>query len=279
VCVPHDALPPIPAIAGAAVDSEDLVLKAADGTEFAAFAARAENPGGAGVVVMPDVRGLFTFYEELALRFAETGLNAITIDYFGRTAGVGKRNEPNWQFMPHVVKTHPSTIAQDVRAAVEYLRSPEGGRCTSVFTVGFCFGGSSSWNQSAEGHGLAGAVGFYGHPSRVIQQMVPPDPGAEDGREERLAAYKEFMSTIKSSIERVPEMKAPILALQAGADQMITQADSDAFKAELDKAGIPNEFKTYEGAPHSFFDRSYEEHEEASADAWTRILAFIEKHK
>jgi carboxymethylenebutenolidase len=177
------------------------------------------------------------------------------------------------------VKTHPSTIAQDVRAAVEYLRSPEGGRCTSVFTVGFCFGGSSSWNQSAEGHGLAGAVGFYGHPSRVIQQMVPPDPGAEDGREERLAAYKEFMSTIKSSIERVPEMKAPILALQAGADQMITQADSDAFKAELDKAGIPNEFKTYEGAPHSFFDRSYEEHKEASADAWTRILAFIEKHK
>ena len=262
MCVPHDALPPIPAIAGAAVDSEDLVLKAADGTQFAAFAARAESPNGSGVVVMPDVRGLFRFYEELALRFAEIGINAVTIDYFGRTAGVSKRNDPEFQFMPEVMKTQPSTIAQDVRAAVEYLRSPEGGNCTSVFTVGFCFGGSSSWNQSAEGHGLAGAIGFYGHPGRVIQQMMNPGVPTE----------------IKSTIQRVPEMKSPILALQAGADQMIKQEDTDAFKAELDKAGIENEFKTYEGAPHSFFDRSYEEHKEASADAWARIQAFIAKH-
>jgi carboxymethylenebutenolidase len=262
MCVPHDAHPPIPAIAGAAIDTEDLVLKAADGTEFAAFAARAESPNGKGVVVMPDVRGLFTFYEELAMRFAEQGINAVTIDYFGRTGGVSKRNDPDFQFMPHVIQTRPETVAQDVRAAVDYLKSPAGGNCTSVFTVGFCFGGSSSWMQSAEGHGLAGAIGFYGHPSRVIQAMVNP----------------ESAKGIRPAIERVPEMKAPILGLQAGADQMITQADTDAFKAALDKAGIANEFKTYEGAPHSFFDRTYEEHKEASADAWERVLEFMRKH-
>ena len=66
---------------------------------------------------------------------------------------------------------------------------------------------------------------------------------------------------------------------RAGADQMITRADTDAFKAALDKAGIPNEVKTYDGAPHSFFDRSYEEHAEASADAWQRILAFVDKYR
>lgn len=263
MCVPHDAHPPIAPIAGAAVDSEDLVLKAADGTPFAAFAARAEKANGAGVVVMPDVRGLFTFYEELALRFAEAGINAVTIDYFGRTAGVSKRNDPEWQFMPHVMKTLPDTIALDVRAAVDYLRTPAGGNCASVFTVGFCFGGSSSWTQAAEGHGLAGAVGFYGHPGRVIQAMVSP----------------EAAKGIKSCNDRAGEMKAPILGLQAGADQMIKQADTDAFKAALDAAGVPNEFKTYEGAPHSFFDRTYEEHAEASADAWKRILAFIAANK
>ena len=69
------------------------------------------------------------------------------------------------------------------------------------------------------------------------------------------------------------------MALQAGADQMITQADTDAFKAALDGAGIANDVKTYEGAPHSFFDRSYEEHAEASANAWQRILAFVESNK
>jgi carboxymethylenebutenolidase len=262
MCVPHDAHPPIPAIAGAAIDSEDLTLTASDGTKFAAFAARAESPNGTGVVVMPDVRGLFTFYEELALRFAEQGMNAVTIDYFGRSGGVSKRNDPDFQFMPHVLQTRPETVAQDVRAAVDYLKSPAGGSCRSIFTVGFCFGGSSSWMQSAEGHGLAGAIGFYGHPGRVIQAMVNP----------------ETAKGIKPAIERVGEMKAPILGLQAGADQMITQADTDAFKAALDAAGVPNEFKTYEGAPHSFFDRTYEEHKDASADAWQRILAFIGKY-
>ncbi|MEO8538602.1 MAG: dienelactone hydrolase family protein [bacterium] len=263
MCVPHDAHPPIPAIAGAAVDTEDLVLSASDGTKFAAFAARAEKANGAGVVVLPDVRGLFTFYEELGMRFAEQGINAVTIDYFGRTAGVGKRNEPGWNFMEHVIKTHPDTVAQDTRAAVDYLKSPAGGSCTSVFTVGFCFGGSNSWNQAAAGHGLAGAVGFYGHPSKTVQALVSPAAAAG----------------IPASIDRVPQMTCPIMALQAGADQMITQVDTDAFKSALDKAGIENEFKTYEGAPHSFFDRSFDEHKEASADAWQRILAFIEKHR
>jgi carboxymethylenebutenolidase len=79
-------------------------------------------------------------------------------------------------------------------------------------------------------------------------------------------------------MDKVPQMKAPILGLQAGADQMITQADTDAFRAALDKVGVPNEFKTYAGAPHSFFDRTYTEHAEASADAWERVLGFIQKY-
>ncbi len=263
MCVPYDALPPILPLAGAAIDSEDLVLKAADGTEFAAFAARAEKPNGAGMVVLPDVRGLFSFYEELGLRFAEQGINAVTIDYFGRTAGVGKRNEPGWNFMEHVLKTHPDTVAQDAAAAVAYLRSPAGGSCTSVFTVGFCFGGSNSWNQAAGGHGLAGAIGFYGHPSKVIQDMVAPAGG----------------SGIPATMSRIAKMDCPIMALQGGTDQMITQVDTDAFKAALDKAGVANEVKTYEGAPHSFFDRAYEQHADASADAWQRILAFVERYR
>jgi carboxymethylenebutenolidase len=93
--------------------------------------------------------------------------------------------------------------------------------------------------------------------------MVSPDAGKD----------------IPPSIARVPHMTCPIMALQAGADQMITQADTDAFKAALDKAGIENECKTYEGAPHSFFDRAYETYKDESADAWNRILAFIEKHR
>jgi carboxymethylenebutenolidase len=60
---------------------------------LAAFAASPDYASGIGVVILPDVRGLYRFYEELALRFAERGHNAVAIDYFGRTAGVGKRDE------------------------------------------------------------------------------------------------------------------------------------------------------------------------------------------
>jgi carboxymethylenebutenolidase len=63
-----------------------------------------------------------------------------------------------------------------------------------------------------------------------------------------------------------------------GADQAITAEDVAAFEEALTAAGVEHELVTYDGAPHSFFDRRYEEHAEASEDAWRRVLAFIERH-
>ena len=71
MCFELDSLPPIPVIRGAAVSHEDLVLEARDGNRVAAFAAAPDDPTGIGIVILPDVRGLYRFYEELALRFAE----------------------------------------------------------------------------------------------------------------------------------------------------------------------------------------------------------------
>jgi carboxymethylenebutenolidase len=253
MCFPVDAEPPIRAIAGAAIDTEDLVLTSKDGTKFAAFVARSDKPSGAGIVVLPDVRGLFRFYEELAMRFAEEGVNGVAIDYFGRTAGVGKRNDPDFQFMPHVAQTRQDQIAADVGAAVDYLRSPEGGSCTSIFTVGFCFGGSVSWNQAGYGHGLAGVIGFYGGPG----------PG-RDGS--------------PGPTQRCKDYKAPLLGLMGGADGFITPDIVAEFDQALSEAGVEHEIISYPGAPHSFFDRSFDEHAQASADAWQRCLEFIARH-
>jgi len=249
VCFPHDALPPIPTIAGGAVDTEDLVLEASDGNKFAAFIARAEAPNGAGMVVLPDIRGLYPFYEELALRFAEQGINSVAIDYFGRTAGVGKR-DADFPWMEHVPKTKQDEIAKDVAAAVAYLRSEAGGSCTSIFTVGFCFGGSTSWNQAGYGHALSGVIGFYGRPGSGFDGS----PGPKD---------------------RVKDFHAPVLALMGEADQGIPVADIEAFRQAMDDAGVDNQVVIYEGAPHSFFDRSFEQFAKDSADAWQRMLDFV----
>jgi carboxymethylenebutenolidase len=242
VCFELDSEPPIPRIAGAAVSHDDLVLESADGTRFAAFAAAPDEPTETGVVILPDVRGLYRFYEELALRFAERGIAAIAIDYFGRTAGVAKRDD-EFEYMPHVERTTPEGVQADTRAAVEYLRAH--GR-NEIFTVGFCFGGRNSWLAAASGHGLAGAVGFYGKPTIVIP--------------------------------RVGDIDAPILALQAGDDKGISAEDNADFERALTDAGVEHELITYEGAPHSFFDRKQEEFAKQSDDAWSRTLAFIEGH-
>ena len=41
---------------------------------------------------------------------------------------------------------------------------------------------------------------------------------------------------------------------------------------------VEHEIVVYPGAPHSFFDRKYEEFADASEDAWSRVLAFIDRH-
>ena len=73
MCFDLDSHPPVAPIAGGAIDTEELVLRAGDGGRVAGLLARAEKPIGAGIVVLPDVRGLHPYYEELALRFAEAG--------------------------------------------------------------------------------------------------------------------------------------------------------------------------------------------------------------
>src|SRR5689334_25323592 len=118
MCFDTDSEPPIPRIAGAAVSHDDLTLTSADGTELAAFLATPDDTPTAGVVILPDVRGLYHFYEELALRFAERGYAAIAIDYFGRTAGAAKRGE-DFEYVPHVDQTTDDGVQADTRAGVE----------------------------------------------------------------------------------------------------------------------------------------------------------------
>jgi carboxymethylenebutenolidase len=252
MCFDQDSTPPIPPLSGAAISHRELVLEARDGNRLAAFAAWPDETTRTGVVVLPDVRGLYRFYEELALRFAERAHAAVVIDYFGRTAGAEKRGD-DFEYMPHVEQTTQEGIQADVAAGVAHLREHEEDAPRSIFTVGFCFGGRHSWLAAASGHGLAGAIGFYGR----------PEPG-QDGS--------------PGPLQRARDMQAPILALMGGADRGIPVEDVNAFDEALDAAGVEHEVVVYPGAPHSFFDRKQGEFAAASEDAWSRVLAFIERY-
>src|SRR3954466_14391126 len=125
MCHDQDSRPPAPPRSGDVAERGTLTLTSADGTRFsAAYAAPAEQ-ARVGVVVLPDIRGLHPYYVALAERFAEAGLAAVAIDYFGRTAGLptaGTREEDfDWQ--SHIPQTTPAGVDADTAAGIEYLRS------------------------------------------------------------------------------------------------------------------------------------------------------------
>ena len=258
MCFDHDARPPdLPSdrirrrIAGGA-GHELLTLRSADGAEFSGALATAPEPSGPAVVILPDVRGLYRFYAELAQRFAEAGQHAIAIDYFGRTAGLGERGE-DFDFWPHVMETRPPRIQADVVAAIAALRERAGD--VPVAAVGFCFGGTMAFLANANPDVPLDAVaGFYG--------------GLDTSR------FK-----IRSPIDVAPDMKAPVLGLFGGADQGITGEQVAAYERALSDADVPHDIHVYPGAPHSFFDRKHDEFQQECADAWRRVLDFLANAK
>jgi carboxymethylenebutenolidase len=251
MCYEPDARPPLPPVRGSALDARSLTLTSADGTQVLAYGARAANPSGAGIVVCPDVRGLHPFYEELALRFAEAGVDAVAFDYFGRTAPDPERGE-RFEYTPHVEQTKYEQLNADLAAAAAHLRSPEGGAPARIYTVGFCFGGRLSFVQAARPElGLAGVIGFYGVPVGAGRAGLP------------------------APLDLVDQFSCPVLALFGGADRAIPPESRDAFSHALEADGVSHRVVVYPDAPHSFFDRKATDFADASADAWRQVLEFV----
>ena len=125
MCYDDLARPPLPPGMGGGSNGEDIVLTAADGNRFNAYVAGPEQPRGAQILIYPDVRGLHQFYRELALRFADVGISAIAMDYFGRTAGLTPRDD-KFDFMAHVQQIRLPGLYADATAALNYLRQGDG---------------------------------------------------------------------------------------------------------------------------------------------------------
>ncbi|HEX7068933.1 MAG TPA: dienelactone hydrolase family protein [Candidatus Limnocylindria bacterium] len=250
MCFDTDSRPPLPPIRGGAIDARSLTLTSRDGTTFAAYAARAGQPSGAGIVVIPDVRGLHPYYEELALRFAEAGVHAVAIDLYGRTAADQPRGE-GFTHEPHVGQLRPDAVNEDVAAATAFLRSSDGGAAERLYTIGFCLGGRISLLQAAAGLELAGVIGLYPWPTGQHRSGMAA-PAAE-----------------------APRFACPVLAIYGGADAGIPAEARKEFDRALDAAGVEHRSVTYDGAPHSFFDRKAADFADASDAAWDEILAFM----
>src|SRR5947209_6272506 len=252
MCYDDQAIPPNPPGNAGPAHGEDIVLKAADGNRFAAYIAHPERPGKAQILIFPDVRGLQQFYKELALRFAEVGITALALDYFGRTAGLTSRDE-SFDYKSHIQEIRIPTFSQDVQAGLDYLREKVGAG-SGTFVIGFCMGGSLTLLTGTNtSFGFAGLIPFYAGMTRDF------------------AGY----GTV---LDKADKIAYPVLALFGGADQGIPESAVKQLDEKLDSAKVEHTVVTYPGAPHSFFDRRATEFADASADAWRRMLDFIARH-
>lgn len=239
---PSSRPPAAPGATGSVAEHGAVELTASDGNRFAGYRAIPGSPNGKNVVILPDVRGAHPFYQHLTQRFAEAGFHALAFDYFGRTAGIGDRGA-DFEWQDHLQRVTPDQVRTDAAAAVDALRAVHDG---PTFTIGFCFGGSQSFRLAASELDLAGVIGLYGMPKLVADVF--------------------------------DDIHVPLLVIVAGADVATPEAGSRAFGDRLTAAGKAHELVVYDGAPHSFFDRSFGDWADACADVWRRVIDFTDRY-
>jgi carboxymethylenebutenolidase len=229
--------------------AERLQVTSADGSSFTAAVAETPESTGPGVVILPDIRGVAPFYHALTERFAAAGHHAIAVDYFGRTFPEFPRGD-DFDGFEAAKRTESDEIQADIAAAVAELKRRTG--VSSVVVVGFCFGGSNAYLTAANADAdVDGVVAFYGGLDGTrLGFPSPPDHAAQ--------------------------MRGPILGLFGDADQSIPAEAIERFDIALTDAEVEHEFVTYPDAPHGFFDRRFDEHADACADAWERTLTFLD---
>jgi carboxymethylenebutenolidase len=247
MCFDRESSPPILAGDRPIATSGPLVLEAADGTRFAAFEAAPDGDAPATVLVLPDVRGLHPYYEELTCRFAQHGSRALAIDWFGRTAGSSGGRPEEFAYQDHMERVAYDQVRADVTAAVAHLRATGSG--DAIHTIGFCFGGKVSFLSATFGLDLAGVIGL--HAGLGPRNDIP------------------------SPMDHAAEFRSAVLGLFGGADPSIPLEAIADFDRALTAASVEHRFVSFPGAPHSFFDRKFTEFAEQNAAAWTEVLAFV----
>ena len=247
MCFERGSSPPILAGDRPIATSGPLVLESGDGTRFAAFEATPQGDAASTMLVLPDVRGLHPYYEELTCRFAQHGFRALAIDWFGRTAGSDGGRPEDFSYQEHMERVAYHQVRADVSAAVAHLRAT--GSDDAIYTIGFCLGGKVSFLSATFGLDLAGVIGL--HAGLGPRNDVPPP------------------------VDHAADIRSPVLGLFGGADPSITPEAIADFGRALSAAGVEHQFVSFPGAPHSFFDRKFTEFAEQNAAAWTDVLAFV----
>ena len=202
-----------------------------------------------------EIFGLHEYIKDVTRRLAKAGAFAIAPNYYFRSGEDLTKITEMPKLMPIVNAKTDAELFADLDATVAWAKS-QGGNTSQLGMVGFCRGGRNVWHYSSHSKDLKAGVAFYG--SLIDKSDAVP----------------------KSSIELVPDVKAPVLGLYGAEDTGIKVEQVKEMEEKLKAAKKTAEFKIYPGAPHGFhadFRPSYRK--EAAEDGWNLALAWFKKYK
>lgn len=228
-----------------------------DGTTMKGFLVYDENikVKRPGVLVVHEWWGLNNYARKRARMLAELGYTALAIDMYGNGKTADHPDDAG-KFASEIMSNIQTAQARFM-AAYNFLKDHETTDPNNMAAVGYCFGGGVVLHMARVGTDLKAAASFHGG----LQPMTTTERG---------------------------KVKAFILVCNGADDPFITQEQIDAFKTEMDSAGVSYEFKNYPGSKHAFtnpeatengkkFNLPIAYNEKADKESWEEMKAVFKK--
>ncbi|MGH9284418.1 MAG: dienelactone hydrolase family protein [Acidimicrobiales bacterium] len=210
------------------------------GTLQGAWAPAAPVKGA--VLVVHENRGLTDHIRSVAARLAGDGYSALAIDLLSGEGGTASFSDPA-QATAALGRIGLGRFVADMKAGLDELARRHPG--VKLGAMGFCFGGSMTWNLVGSGDArLAAAVPFYG-------TVDAPD----------------FSGS-----------RAAVLGIYAGDDDRVN-ATRDTARAALERARLTHELRNFPGVGHAFFNDTGGRYAAAAAgEAYKAVLDWFGRH-
>lgn len=208
------------------------------------------------VLVAAEIFGINHYIKDVVRRLAKAGYYAIVPDLYTRTADLTKLTSMA-EIQPIVNTKYDTELVADYDATVDFARASGKGDVTRMAMTGFCRGGRTTLVYAAANPRLKAAAPWYG---QVVGQTNTYTP--------------------RTAMDRVGEIKVPVLGLYAAKDAGIPAEQVEKFFAALKATGTPAELVMYPDAGHGFHaDFRADNYRKADAeDAWKRMLAWFRKY-
>jgi carboxymethylenebutenolidase len=234
------------------IKSEFVTTKVSDGTSMRLYVARPAGAAAArGLLVMQEAFGVNAHIRDVTERFAREGFFAVAPELYHRTgAAFEGRYDDFGSAEAHLKELRDPNLEADFRAAYDWLRANGVASGSPIAAVGFCMGGRAAV-LAAITLPLECAVSFYGG-------GIAPNP--------RTPGF----------LNRIKELKAPVLLFWGGRDQHITPEQRSAVADALKAAGKSYVNVEFSEGDHGFFcDARPSYNPVAAAQAWPLTLAFL----